>query len=46
VTIGLLIDMTSMWMVRDEREGWGDPEDDMDIGIESQGVSTATTPRV
>ena len=43
--IGLFIDMTSVRMVRDEREGWEDPADDMDIEIEPQGMSTATAPR-
>lgn len=46
--IGLLIDVTSVRMVRDQREGWDDPEDDIDVGAdaEPQGMSTATAPRV
>lgn len=31
--IGLLIDVTSMRMVRDKMAGWEDPEGDMSMGI-------------
>jgi hypothetical protein len=44
--LGLLINMTSVRMMRHEREGWEDPGDDMDIGMEPQDVSTAIAPRV
>jgi hypothetical protein len=44
--VGLLIDLTSVRMVRDQREGWEDPEDEVDIVVEPQGVSTATALRV